>query len=226
MTIFEHLSVLLSLILSLGIASLLLGVARLCQEWRRVVFSWPHALWTLVIFLTQILFWLYAFSFHNFSKTSLIGLTMPIAMVTAVFLQGALVTPNIEPSGPIDLAAFHNTHRFQYLGALVVYYVLFEAWDGAHGLAAAAAMDVLCHPRILPGHGACGARLQAALGAGDGGAAAAAAPARGVPAARHRAQPLTRTTSRMWRASAWYPAREKCTSSKRCSSGTTASTST
>ena len=128
MTIFEHLSVLLSLILSLGIASLLLGVARLCQEWRRVVFSWPHALWTLVIFLTQILFWLYAFSFHNFSKTSLTGLTMPIAMVTAVFLQGALVTPNIEPSGPIDLTAFHNTHRFQYLGAVVVYYVLFEAW--------------------------------------------------------------------------------------------------
>jgi|HubBroStandDraft_5_1064220.scaffolds.fasta_scaffold06576_5 hypothetical protein len=128
MTIFEHLSVLLSLILSLGIASLLLGVARLAQEWRRVVFSWPHALWTLAIFLSQILFWLYAFSFHAFSKTSVIGLAMPIAMVTAVFLQGALVTPNIEPGGAIDLRAFHDTHRFQYLGAMAVYYLLFEAW--------------------------------------------------------------------------------------------------
>jgi hypothetical protein len=128
MTIFEHLSVLLSLILSLGIASLLLGAARLAQEWRRVVFSWPHALWTLAIFFSQLLFWLYAFSFHAFAKTSVIGLAMPIAMVTAVFLQGALVTPNIEPDGKIDLKAFQDTHRFQYLGAMLVYYLLFEAW--------------------------------------------------------------------------------------------------
>jgi hypothetical protein len=128
MTIFEHLSVLLSLILSLGIASLLLGVARLAQEWKRVVFSWPHALWTLAIFLSQLLFWLYAFSFRGFAKTSVIGLAMPIAMVTAVFLQGALVTPNIESAGAIDLKVFHDRHRFQYLGAMAVYYLLFEAW--------------------------------------------------------------------------------------------------
>ena len=128
MTIFEHLSVLLSLILSLGIASLLLGVARLAQDWKRVVFSWPHALWTLAIFLSQILFWLFAFRFHSFVKTSLIGLVMPIAMVTAVFLQGALVTPTIESGEAIDLRAFHDTHRFQYLGAMLVYYLLFEGW--------------------------------------------------------------------------------------------------
>jgi hypothetical protein len=128
MTIFEHLSVLLSLILSLGIASLLLGVARLCQEWRRVTFSWPHALWTLAIFLAQILFWLFAFRFHSFAKTSVVSLVMPIAMVTAVFLQGALVTPAIHDEGPIDLRVFHDTHRFQYLGAAAVYYVLFGAW--------------------------------------------------------------------------------------------------
>lgn len=128
MTIFEHLSVLLSLILSLGIASLLLGVARLCQEWRRVAFSWPHALWTFAIFLAQILFWLYAFNYRNFGKTSLVGLVMPIAMVIAVFLQGALVTPNIAERGPIDLRAFHASHRFQYLGAMIVYYAMFEAY--------------------------------------------------------------------------------------------------
>jgi hypothetical protein len=128
MTIFEHLSVLLSLILSLGIASLLLGVARLCQEWRRVTFSWPHALWTLAIFLAQILFWLFAFSFHTFAKTSVIGLAVPLVMVTAVFLQGALVTPAIPETGPINLGAFHDAHRFQYLGAAAVYYLLFEAW--------------------------------------------------------------------------------------------------
>lgn len=126
MTIFEHLSVLLSLILSLGIASLLLGVARLCQEWRRVVFSWPHALWTFAIFLTQILFWLYAFNYRNFGKTSVMGLVMPIALVIAVFLQGALVTPSIAEVGPINLKAFHDSHRFQYLGAVIVYYALFE----------------------------------------------------------------------------------------------------
>jgi hypothetical protein len=128
MTIFEHLSVLLSLILSLGIASLLLGVARLAQDWKRVVFSWPHALWTVAIFLSQILFWLFAFRFHSFTKTSLIGLAMPIAMVTAVFLQGALVTPTIESGEAIDLRAFHDSHRFQYLGAMLVYYLLFEGW--------------------------------------------------------------------------------------------------
>ena len=126
MTIFEHLSVLLSLILSLGIASLLLGVARLAQEWRRVVFSWPHALWTFAIFLAQILFWLYAFSFRHFEKTSVVGLALPIAMVTAVFLQGALATPNIPEHGEIDLRAFHASHRFQYLGAMLAYYAMFE----------------------------------------------------------------------------------------------------
>lgn len=128
MTVFEHLMVLLSLILSLGIASLLIGVARLAQEWRRVAFSWPHALWTAVIFLNQILFWLYAFTFRNVAHTSLTGLTLALALVVAVFLQGALVTPYIHDEGPIDLAAFHQSHRFQYLGAVVVYDLLFLAY--------------------------------------------------------------------------------------------------
>jgi hypothetical protein len=127
MTIFEHLSVLLSLILSLGIASLLLGVARLMQEWRRVVFSWPHALWTVVIFLTQLLFWLYAYTFHTVVKTSLIGMMIPLAMSITVFLQGALVTPYIPEAGPIDLRAFHASRRFQYLGAMILYDLLFIA---------------------------------------------------------------------------------------------------
>ncbi len=129
MTIFEHLSVLLSLILSLGIASLLLGVSRLAQEWRRVVFSWPHTLWTMVIFLNQILFWLYAFTFRNLPHTSLLGLTLALGLVITVFLQGALVTPYIHDEGPIDLRAFHQSHRFQYLGAIVAYELLVLAYS-------------------------------------------------------------------------------------------------
>ncbi|MBV9991942.1 MAG: hypothetical protein JOZ72_11695 [Alphaproteobacteria bacterium] len=129
MTIFEHVMVLLSLILSLGIASLLIGVARLAQEWRRVVFSWPHALWTVLIFFNQILFWLYAFTFRHLPQTSLVGVALALGLVISVFLQGALVTPYIHDEGPIDLKAFHQSHRFQYLGAIVVYELLVLAYS-------------------------------------------------------------------------------------------------
>jgi len=128
-TIFEHMMVLLSLILSLGIASLLIGVARLAQESRRVVFSWPHALWTALIFMNQILFWLYAFTFRHLPQTSLVGAALALGLVITVFLQGALVTPYIHDEGPIDLKAFHQSHRFQYLGAIVVYEILVLAYS-------------------------------------------------------------------------------------------------
>ncbi|MEY4783080.1 MAG: hypothetical protein RIR41_1015, partial [Pseudomonadota bacterium] len=50
MSVFEFYTVLLSFVVSLGVASLLSAIARLAQEAGRVKFSWSYALWTIAIF--------------------------------------------------------------------------------------------------------------------------------------------------------------------------------
>ncbi len=54
MTPFEHVSVLISIVLGLGITQKVSGLADIIHQWKSVKLYWPHLLWILFVFFLHI----------------------------------------------------------------------------------------------------------------------------------------------------------------------------
>ncbi len=54
---FEYVSVLISIILGLGIAQIVTGLADIIHQWNRIKLYWPHTLWMIIVFFLHIQEW-------------------------------------------------------------------------------------------------------------------------------------------------------------------------
>ncbi len=114
MTSFEFFTVLLSFVVSLGMANLLQTVARLIQESARVHFSLAYALWAAAIFNLQIIFWLRSWSYHEGFALRTETSIPPLVLAITAFIACGLATPRIPEGGPIDLRGFHSKQGRKY----------------------------------------------------------------------------------------------------------------
>ncbi len=124
MSSFEFFTVLLSIVVSLGVASLLQAVARLIQEYPRVHFSLTWALWAAAIFNLQITFWLRAWSYHEQFSLRTVTSIPPLVLAIVAFVGCALATPQIPDNGPIDLRGFHAKQGRKYQIAYAVFMLI------------------------------------------------------------------------------------------------------
>lgn len=124
MSSFEFFTVLLSIVVSLGIASLLHAVARLLQERPRVHFSLTWALWAAAVFNLQITFWLRAWSYHEDFSLRTVTSIPPLVLAIVAFVACALATPQIPDTGPIDLRGFHARQSRKYQIAFAIFMVV------------------------------------------------------------------------------------------------------
>lgn len=123
MSVFEHITTLVSFILSLGIASLATLLATLIQNRNRVAPSIPFFLWMAVIFFIQLSYWLVSFQFRHIRESSLIGLGIVLSTAISAFLACALIIPRGE-NVAYNLRAQHDNHRSEYIGAVLAFDVL------------------------------------------------------------------------------------------------------
>lgn len=54
---FEYVTVLISIILGLGIAQIVTGLADIIHQWERIKLYWPHTLWMFIVFFLHIQEW-------------------------------------------------------------------------------------------------------------------------------------------------------------------------
>ena len=121
MTAFEFFTVLLSFIVSLGVATLLLAIARLIQESQRVQFSLSYALWVAVIFHLQITYWLKSWGYHEGYALRVETSVPPLLLAIIAFIACGLATPTIPLAGPVDLRAFHARQGRKYQIAYAIF---------------------------------------------------------------------------------------------------------
>jgi hypothetical protein len=114
MTSFEFFTVLLSFVVSLGVASLLQAVIRLIQEGPRVRFSLTWALWAAAIFNIQIIYWLRSWSYHEHFSLRTETSIPPLVLAIIAFVACGLATPRIAEQGAIDLRDFHAKQGLKY----------------------------------------------------------------------------------------------------------------
>lgn len=111
MTPFEHLSVLISIVLGMGIAHLLWSVQRLVQARQRVRLYWLPLLWTALVFTIQVEWWWASFDFRQHMRWNFFYFLFVLLSPVTLYLAAAFVLPDIEGERSYDLRDYYYRTR-------------------------------------------------------------------------------------------------------------------
>ena len=105
MSIFEFLMVLVSLIIGLGVAEVLTGVARIIRDRDTVQTYWVHSLFIVIVFLALLQQWWEIWGVRDLPVWTFPGLLMMLSGPIGLFLIANLLFP--EPLRDTDLRDFY-----------------------------------------------------------------------------------------------------------------------
>jgi len=117
MQLFEFLMVLVSIIVGLGIATLLTGIASLIRVRGSIRPYWVHTVLVALVFLAHAQVWWESWGLSRAPEWSFLGLLMMLGTPVCLFLISQLLFP--ESSSGVDLAEyyFQNSRIIWLLGA-------------------------------------------------------------------------------------------------------------
>ena len=121
MDAFSYLSVLISIVVGLALASLLTGFAAMVRARARVNFYWPLAAQMVLLFLLQVQLWWALFSLREVSHWSFPGFLVVLLQAVLVYLATAILVPDIRDGERIDLKACYFREARWFFAVLLVY---------------------------------------------------------------------------------------------------------
>lgn len=124
MSLFEYVIVLVSVVLSLGMARLLESHAHLLKLESKVRWSLTYLLWLLIIFFSHVDLWASLWLIRDSDSWTLVSLLNVLLAAVALFYASILSAPELEPGQSVDLWAFHMDNRRRYIGAAAVYLLM------------------------------------------------------------------------------------------------------
>jgi lysylphosphatidylglycerol synthetase-like protein (DUF2156 family) len=124
MSLFEYVMILVSVILSLGIARILENHGHLLKMEAQVRWSPTYLLWLLIIFFSHVDLWASLWMVRDSASWSLFSLLSVLLAAVALFYAAILSVPETGHGQPVDLWAFHLDNRQRFVGALVGYFIM------------------------------------------------------------------------------------------------------
>jgi len=110
-TPFEHISVLISIILGLGLTQLLTSVHRLVQARGRVRGYWLPLLWVALIFVSQVEWWWASFALRDDTVWNFFYFLFVLLSPVTLYLAAAFALPEFEPGQRYDLREYYFGNR-------------------------------------------------------------------------------------------------------------------
>lgn len=107
MSSFEYITVLISIVLSLGIAQILTGIADLIKKSHKVAVYWPHILWILFVLLLHIQEWWVTYELKNYHSWQLPSFLFIMLYPINLFVLARLLFPAKLKGKIIDLKHFY-----------------------------------------------------------------------------------------------------------------------
>jgi hypothetical protein len=104
---FEYVTVLISIVLGLGIAQILTGIADLVHQSNRVKVYWPHLLWVIVVLVLHVQDWWVTFDLRHYGPWSLPTFLFMMTYPITLFILARLLFPFGIQEGIIDLKEFY-----------------------------------------------------------------------------------------------------------------------
>jgi hypothetical protein len=157
MDAFSYLSVLNSIVLGLGVASLLTGFAAMVRARDRVVMYWPLPAQMGLVFLMHVQLWWALFALRERTQWSFLGFLVVLMQPVLAYLAAAFLVPDIRDGQVLDLRqAYFREARWFFAAILLLLFdslakslVLGGALPNAKDLAGHAAFICLCVTGIL-----------------------------------------------------------------------------
>ena len=118
---FDYLTILVSIVLGLAITNVLMRLAGVITARHRVDFYWPPIAWAIWIFFICIQHWWAEWGIRHSAQWNFGSFWLQVLVPVTLFLLSALVLPEREEDGRLDLGRwyFHNrTWFFALLCAL------------------------------------------------------------------------------------------------------------
>jgi hypothetical protein len=108
---FEHISVLISIILGLGITQLLMSVHRLVQARDRVKLYWLSLLWVALIFIAQVEWWWASYTLRDETIWNFFYFLFVLLSPVSLYLAAAFTLPDLEKGERYDLREYYYGAR-------------------------------------------------------------------------------------------------------------------
>ena len=118
MSEFEHLSVLISIVIGLSITHLLASVHKVIQAGERVRWYWLSVLWTAVMFVAQVEWWWASFEFRQEADWNFFFYLFLLLSPVTLYLAAAFVLPDIEEGVSYDMKTYYYETRGWFFGVV------------------------------------------------------------------------------------------------------------
>lgn len=118
MNTFDYLMVLVSIVMGLAITNVLNRLAVVVTARERVDFYWPPIAWAIWIFFISVQHWWAQWSVHHVQHWNFLTFVMSLLDPVLLFLLSALVLPEREEDGVIDLGQWYYRNRVWFFGLL------------------------------------------------------------------------------------------------------------
>ena len=122
MTPFEHLTVLVSIVIGMGVAHLLTTVHELVQVRARVRTYWLPMVWVVLIFISLIEWWWAVFALRTVVKWNFFYFLFMLMSPVTMYLASAFVLPDDTERGNdvVDLRRYYYENSAWLFGVLAV----------------------------------------------------------------------------------------------------------
>ena len=120
MNMFEYVMVLASIIIGLGLANLLQGVATIAQHPTRKKPYWVHLVWVAYAFILTVFWWWWEFAFHNARGWTFELYLFVLGYAFVMYLICALVFPS-DIDEYRDFKDYFYARRAWFFGLQLVY---------------------------------------------------------------------------------------------------------
>ena len=119
-TPFEHLTVLVSIVLGLGLTHLLSSGHRVVQARSRVRLYWLSIVWVVLIFISQIEWWWAIYAQRQNMQWNFFYFLFVLLSPVSLFLASAFALPDIEPHESYDLRAYYYDNRSWFFAVVAM----------------------------------------------------------------------------------------------------------
>lgn len=121
MTPFEYITVIVSIILGLGIAQIVTGLAHFIHGSNRVKIYWPHLLWIFMIFFLHVQEWWLFYEYKTFTEWKLLVFLFVILYPIGLFIQARILFPFDNLEEITDLKKFYfDNYRVYFLSVALM----------------------------------------------------------------------------------------------------------
>ncbi len=119
MTDFEYLSVLISIVLGLGVANTLTGLAGIVRHRDRLDMFWPMPLALVTLFLIHVQTWWTLFGLRYYRHWTFTGFLLVLAQPVLLFVMTMLMVPDFAGERRIDLRTEFFRDRIWFFASLL-----------------------------------------------------------------------------------------------------------